>query len=79
MIVGVGPSGPVGNGGSRPTPLSWASGFDGHDAGAECGATLERAFADVERADFGPGLFDDFAPSHRPLGSAKRLSFPSPV
>jgi hypothetical protein len=27
----------------------------------ECSATLERAFADVERADLGPGLFDDFA------------------
>jgi hypothetical protein len=27
----------------------------------ECSATLERAFADVERADLGPGSFDDFA------------------
>ena len=43
-------------------PLSRASGFDAHAQGLrECGATLERAFADVERADLGPGLFDDFA------------------
>jgi hypothetical protein len=41
--------------------LSRASGFDAHAQGLrECGATLERAFADVERADLGPGLFDDF-------------------
>jgi hypothetical protein len=42
--------------------LSWASGFDGHAQELrECSATLERAFADVERADLGPGLFDDLA------------------
>src|ERR1700730_10559977 len=46
----------------RPTPLSWASGFDGHAQELrECSATLERAFAHVERADLGPGLLDDFA------------------
>jgi hypothetical protein len=50
------------NAAPRPTPLSWASGFDGHAQELrECSATLERAFADVERADLGPGLFDDFA------------------
>src|SRR3984893_11211048 len=50
------------NGAPRPTPLSWASGFDGHAQELrECSATRERAFADVERADLGPGLFDDFA------------------
>ena len=41
---------------------SWASGFDGYAQDLrECSATLERAFTDVERADLGPGLFDDFA------------------
>src|SRR5260370_41874326 len=49
------------NGAPRFTPLSWASGFDGHAQELrECSATLERAFADVERANLGPGLFDDF-------------------
>jgi hypothetical protein len=46
----------------RPAPLSWASGFDGHAQELrECSAALECAFANVERADLGPGLFDDFA------------------
>jgi hypothetical protein len=43
-------------------PLLWTSGFDGHAQELrECSATLERAFAHVERADLGPGLLDDFA------------------
>jgi hypothetical protein len=47
----------------------WASGFDGHAQELrECSATLEHAFAHVERADLGPGLLGDFAfPAERLL------------
>jgi hypothetical protein len=44
-------------GAPRPTLLSCASGFNGNAQELrECSATLERAFADVERADLGPRL-----------------------
>jgi hypothetical protein len=56
------------NGRHDPTPLLRASGFDGDaQEPRERSATLERAFAHVERADLGPGC------------SAERLWFPSRV
>jgi hypothetical protein len=62
--------------------LSWARRFDGHAQELrECSATLEleRAFADVERADLGPGLFDDFDILIDLLVAQSAFGLPSPV